>query len=78
MNNYSNSRWMDPSQLNQMNGKSLQNLANDTHENSQDVEDIEKEDKIEQENPEYLAQARAMDEYKDTHKRGWGNRANRS
>lgn len=33
---------------------------------------------IETDNPEILKQLRAMDEYKDVHRRGWGNRANRS
>lgn len=44
----------------------------------QDKEDEEKEDKIENDDPETLARARAMDEYKDDHRRGWGNRHNRS
>lgn len=33
---------------------------------------------IEQDDSEELARARAMDEYKDEFKRGWGNRYNRS
>lgn len=33
---------------------------------------------IETDDPEILKQLRAMDEYKDMHRRGWGNRANRS
>ncbi|KAK0075229.1 hypothetical protein PV325_007183 [Microctonus aethiopoides] len=44
----------------------------------EDPDDVKKEEQIEQDDDEYLAQARAMDEYKDTHKRGWGNRYNRS
>lgn len=44
----------------------------------QDREDKEKEELVEKDDPETLARARAMDEYKDTHRRGWGNRANRS
>lgn len=43
-----------------------------------DKEDEEEEKKVEDDDPETLAKARAMDEYKDTHRRGWGNRANRS
>lgn len=41
-------------------------------------DDIKKEEMIEADDPETLRQLRAMDEYKDTHRRGWGNRANRS
>lgn len=44
----------------------------------EDSEAISKEEKEERDDPEYLEQTRAMDEYKDTHRRGWGNRANRS
>lgn len=75
--NYS---WPDRSQYNKMNSRCLQDMAgSNTSSNEQaDAEDVEKEDKIEMDDPEFLAQARAMDEYKDTHRRGWGNRANRS
>jgi immunoglobulin-binding protein 1 len=41
-------------------------------------EDAEKEAKVECDDPEYLLRARNMDEYKDDHRRGWGNRHNRS
>lgn len=44
----------------------------------EDIEDEEKEAQTERDDPTLLAQARAMDDYKDTHRRGWGNRANRS
>lgn len=44
----------------------------------QDKEDEENETQIENDDPEKLARQRAMDEYKDDHRRGWGNRANRS
>lgn len=71
--------WPDPAQRNQVNSKCLQDLANSANEYSEeDREAIEKEDKIEKDDPELLEQARAMDEYKDMHRRGWGNRANRS
>lgn len=41
-------------------------------------ENAEKEKLVEEEDPEELARQRAMDEFKDTNKRGWGNRYNRS
>lgn len=44
----------------------------------EEMEDEEKELREENDDAELLARARAMDEYKDTHRRGWGNRANRS
>lgn len=58
----------------------MQDLAiHDNEENTQgDLEDIEKEKKVEKDDPQLLEQTRAMDEYKDMHRRGWGNRANRS
>ncbi|KAG7199516.1 hypothetical protein KM043_014133 [Ampulex compressa] len=72
--------WPDPSQRNQVNATCLQDLANtdSSSRTKEEIEDEEKEEGIEQDNPELLAQMRAMDEYKDTHRRGWGNRANRS
>lgn len=41
-------------------------------------EDIEKEQNIDKDDPDYLGRARSMDEYKDDHRRGEGNRYNRS
>lgn len=41
-------------------------------------EDEAKELKIENDDPELLARQRNMDEYKDDHRRGYGNRHNRS
>ncbi|EFN79134.1 immunoglobulin-binding protein 1b [Harpegnathos saltator] len=72
--------WPDPSQRNQMNSRCLQDMASsDKSSNEQeDTEAAEKEEKIERDDSDFLAQARAMDDYKDTHRRGWGNRANRS
>lgn len=49
-----------------------------TSANNEENEAILKEDMEEKDDSEHLAQARAMDEYKDMHRRGWGNRANRS
>lgn len=41
-------------------------------------EEEEKERKVESDDPELLERMRNMDEYKDEHRRGWGNRMNRS
>lgn len=68
--------WPDPSQHNGTNSRCLQDIANKG--NDEDSEAILKEEMEEKDDPEHLEQARAMDEYKDTHRRGWGNRANRS
>lgn len=72
--------WPDASLRNQINSRCLQDLSiSDNNENNQeDKEDIQKEEKIEKDDPQLLEQTRAMDEYKDMHRRGWGNRANRS
>ncbi|XP_003493478.2 immunoglobulin-binding protein 1 [Bombus impatiens] len=69
--------WPDPSQQHQTNSKCLQDLVNRQGMNNEE-DDIKKEETIEADDPETLRQLRAMDEYKDTHRRGWGNRANRS
>ncbi|CAD6217205.1 GSCOCG00004723001-RA-CDS [Cotesia congregata] len=57
-------------------GKSLQDMAES--QGQEDPEVLEKEKLAEKDDEEYLNRMRAMDEYKDTHKRGWGNRYNRS
>jgi len=44
---------------------------------SEDKE-AEREMKVERDDPELLQEARDFDEYKDDHRRGWGNRMNRS
>ncbi|XP_043787084.1 immunoglobulin-binding protein 1 [Apis laboriosa] len=67
--------WPNPSH--QATSKCLQDLANNQGKKDEE-EDIKKEEMIETDDPEILKQLRAMDEYKDTHRRGWGNRANRS
>ncbi|XP_053980902.1 immunoglobulin-binding protein 1 [Hylaeus volcanicus] len=69
--------WPDPSQRNQINSTCLQDVAN-SEANDDDSEEIKKEKLIEDDDSDTLEQLRAMDEYKDTHRRGWGNRANRS
>lgn len=60
-------------------GTTLQDVAaqGNTAE-KEEQEAAEKETKIEQDDEEMLASQRSMDEYKDTHRRGWGNRYNRS
>jgi len=71
--------WPDPSQHNARSSQCLQDMANkDMSANDENDEIILKEKKEEKDDPEYLERARAMDEYKDMHRRGWGNRANRS
>ncbi|KAG5339003.1 IGB1B protein, partial [Acromyrmex charruanus] len=72
--------WPDSSQHNVTDSRCLQNIANKDvmQANNEDSETVLKEKKEEKDDPEYLEQLRAMDEYKDTHRRGWGNRANRS
>ena len=75
---YIYSSWPDPSQRNQINSKSLQDVAKNGTNSQEDIEAQEKEEKVEADDEELLNRARAMDEYKDTHRRGWGNRANRS
>ncbi|XP_051160826.1 immunoglobulin-binding protein 1b [Leptopilina boulardi] len=70
--------WPDPSERNKMNATCLQDIANNDSNAQQDHEDEEKEKMIEQDDEESINRARAMDEYKDNHRRGWGNRNNRS
>ncbi|XP_018315511.1 immunoglobulin-binding protein 1 [Mycetomoellerius zeteki] len=71
--------WPDSSQHNATNSRCLQDMANKgVSTNNENSETVLKEEKEEKDDPEYLERLRAMDEYKDTHRRGWGNRANRS
>ncbi|CAH0592131.1 unnamed protein product [Chrysodeixis includens] len=49
-----------------------------TEEDADEAERIRKERLVEDDDPEELARQRNMDEYKDDHRRGWGNRHNRS
>uniref|UniRef100_A0A1B6DT47 Immunoglobulin-binding protein 1 n=1 Tax=Clastoptera arizonana TaxID=38151 RepID=A0A1B6DT47_9HEMI len=59
--------------------KSLQDMANKENADLiKEREEEEKEMKIENDDEETLATARSLDDYKDTHKRGEGNRYNRS
>jgi immunoglobulin-binding protein 1 len=41
-------------------------------------EEAEKEMIVERDDPKLLQDARDWDEFKDDHRRGWGNRMNRS
>lgn len=59
--------------------RSLQEMTNSQNaESIADREEEEKEHRVEEDDEEMLARQREMDEYKDTHRRGWGNRYNRS
>lgn len=58
--------------------KSLQGRCEIDQEAEQAKEDEEKEIKAENDDAQYLEQARNLDEYKDDHRRGYGNRYNRS
>ncbi|CAK1544380.1 unnamed protein product [Leptosia nina] len=49
-----------------------------TELNADEAEEVRKEEEEEDDDPEELARKRNMDEYKDDHRRGWGNRYNRS
>lgn len=72
--------WPDPSERNKVNGTCLQNVGSGELGgiSQEEREAAEMEKKIEEDDEETLARARHMDEYKDDHRRGWGNRANRS
>ncbi|CAH0724504.1 unnamed protein product, partial [Brenthis ino] len=49
-----------------------------TEADADEAEEIKKERLVDDDDPEELARKRNMDEYKDEHRRGWGNRYNRS
>ncbi|XP_048728397.2 immunoglobulin-binding protein 1-like [Ostrea edulis] len=59
-------------------GHSMQDWAKDPEKDkeAQEKEAEEKEQKIEQDDPEELQKTRAFDDWKDDHRRGWGNRKN--
>ncbi|XP_060068043.1 immunoglobulin-binding protein 1-like [Ylistrum balloti] len=61
-----------------MAGHSMQDWAENPELDKEDREreDEEKEKKIEADDPEDLQKARNWDEWKDEHRRGWGNRKN--
>ncbi|XP_055591960.1 immunoglobulin-binding protein 1 [Uranotaenia lowii] len=68
----------DEERMKQINKNSLMNRVYQDHEAEQDKEDEENEKLTEQDDEEYLARQRAKDEYRDDHRRGEGNRYNRS
>lgn len=53
-------------------------LAGLSLEDDKEKEKEEEETKIEEDDDEHLKSKRDEDDYKDDHRRGWGNRANRS
>ncbi|XP_050311561.1 immunoglobulin-binding protein 1 [Anthonomus grandis grandis] len=53
-------------------------LAGISLNDQQDQEEEETENKEERDDEELIARMRARDEYRDEHRRGWGNRMNRS
>lgn len=58
---------------------SLQKIAAMENSNAKEEEEkAELELKMEKDDPELLERTRKMDEYKDEHRRGEGNRYNRS
>lgn len=59
-------------------GVSLQDRALGGASGADELEAEEKEKKLESDDPELLERMRQMDEFKDEHRRGWGNRMNRS
>ena len=65
-----------PSQAQQSRVLHIESEAQSSSKDEQ--EKIAKEQKIESDDPEYLAQQRNWDDFKDDHRRGWGNRMNRS
>lgn len=62
----------------QVKQNSLQARVEVDQEAEQAREDEEKEIKVENDDPEHLQQKRNLDDYKDDHRRGYGNRHNRS
>ncbi|XP_052803915.1 immunoglobulin-binding protein 1-like [Mya arenaria] len=60
-------------------GHSMQQWADDPDRDriERECEEAEKEKKAEEDDPDELKKARDKDEYKDEHRRGWGNRKNR-
>lgn len=68
----------DAEQSKQMQKNSLQNMTEEDEKAFEEKDEVEKEQKMEADDPEALARARNMDEWKDDHRRGEGNRHNRS
>lgn len=70
--------WMDPEQTKAAQRMALQNRTDDMEKEMDEQEATEKEEQVERDDPEYLDRTRAMDDWKDDHRRGFGNRHNRS
>ncbi|XP_055547432.1 immunoglobulin-binding protein 1 [Wyeomyia smithii] len=68
----------DAERMKEINKNSLMNRVYQDNTEEQDKEDEKTENMIEQDDEEYLARQRAKDEFKDDHRRGYGNRYNRS
>ncbi|XP_052866640.1 immunoglobulin-binding protein 1 [Anopheles cruzii] len=68
----------DPEKMKEVNKNSLMNRVFQDNAAELDREEEEKETLVENDDEEYLARQRAKDEFKDEHRRGEGNRHNRS
>jgi immunoglobulin-binding protein 1 len=68
----------DEEQMKAMNKNSLMNRVYQDNEAEADKEAEQTEKLVDQDDEEYLARQRAKDEFKDEHRRGYGNRYNRS
>ena len=58
--------------------KGVRKYTDSTSSRRDEIEKEQKEILIDSDDPIELARQRAMDEFKDDNKRGWGNRYNRS
>lgn len=67
-----------PDPQNKPAGMSLMENAVSGNSLQQESEEEQKEKMVEEDDPQLLDQMRRMDEFKDEHRRGWGNRMNRS
>lgn len=70
--------WMDPEQTKAAQKLALQNRTDEMEKELDEQDAVEKEEQLERDDPQDLENARAMDDWKDDHRRGYGNRHNRS
>lgn len=70
--------WMDPEQTKAAQRLALQNRTDDMEKELDEQDAVQKEEQVERDDPEHLERTRAMDDWKDDHRRGFGNRHNRS
>lgn len=68
--------WPDPSKQKPQSLHEMTAMGNPNRVSEE--EEAEKEMKVERDDPNLLKEARDRDEFKDDHRRGWGNRMNRS